>query len=525
MIMKKLLFFATALLMLFATDSFAKPKPKEKEFYLDKDKLIRYYGFAVKKIPAGEGTIYDRHGEYKITLSGTFDGNIVKNARLTVSHPKNEVQYKGEQVEFKYSQDTVAYILGKGTLSLPFEWNAYEEHIKDTMIAYTNGNVINSAYKNGTLRTILKHEEQLEYEYKYKLRDIDSPREWIFMAFCGSVPSLMKTLTARLYVDFRRGDIDKKLSGPLVWEDGTTAKIGPIELNYHGYNQYSGGIKVPWINFANGDILSETHIRKTMDGGIVEVVENQHEVLLPDTLDQYNKMRKDRGGHYYEGLKVMPFDGYHHRFSESKVIFHIRYSDGSQYDGRIDKKWEHVWDKEILGMKTVPDSSLYTTGIFKSAEGEYSLYYIASLSSYEISHPKEVKYPGYRGNSIFHETFDEFIKNSLQAQIDDDEYKAEQERLEREEQERQEKEAKEREDKLVRTYGKYYTEFRDNGKILLGAPIKMFKELTTVKLQINRRDLQVYEVWYGDSFYDYMYCEVNPKTGKVTGTRPNPWNE
>lgn len=178
--------------------------------------------------------------------------------------------------------------------------------------------------------------------------------------------------------------------------------------------------------------------------------------------------------------------------------------------------------REVQGIKTVPDSSLFTTGIFKSAEGVYSLYYGSDSTTPE-------KLVGYRRDQYCSETIDDFIKNTLQAQRDYDKYKeakkAEQERLEREEQERQEKEAKAREDKLVRTYGKYYTEFRDNGKILLGAPIKMFKELTTVKLQINRRDMQVYEVWYGDSFYDYMYCVVNPKTGKVTETRTNPWNE
>ena len=51
MIMKRLILMVAALLMLFATDSFAGPKPKEKHFYLDKEKQLYYEGMAVKKTP------------------------------------------------------------------------------------------------------------------------------------------------------------------------------------------------------------------------------------------------------------------------------------------------------------------------------------------------------------------------------------------------------------------------------------------------------------------------------------------
>ena len=508
--MKKLLFVATALLMLFATDSFAKPKPKEKEFYLDKNKLIKYTGFAVKKIPAGEGTIYDRHGKYKITLTGTFDGNIVNNASLTVSHPRNKVQYKGEQVEFKYSQDTVAYILGKGTFS-----RVYRDYGDDYIaMAQTDGNVIyNMSYAS------LKHEEQMTYEREYKAERIYSP--WVdeFMEFYGSVPAKLKReITLCLSNNFIVQQSSSESGGTLEWPDGTSLRIKEIDIDYGDFGDI---IKIPRIDFPNGNILSHSFFRKTVNGGIVEVEKgNKGRFQLPDSLVKYNKIRETlRPYNYdYDGVRVAPFGG----GGRSHLVFHIQYSDGSHYDGEVDGMDDR---REAQGIKTVPDSSLFTTGIFKSADGVYSLYYESNSITPE-------KLVGYRRDQYYSETIDDFIKNTLQAQRDFDKYKAaqeeakaEQERLEREEQERREKEAKEREDKLVRTYGKYYTEFRDNGKILLGAPIKMFKELTTVKLQINRRDLQVYEVWYGDSFYDYMYCEVNPKTGEVTGTRTNPWNE
>lgn len=508
MIMKKLLFFATALLILFATDSFAKPKPKEKEFYLDKDKLIRYYGFAVKKIPAGEGTIYDRHGKYKITLSGTFDGNIVKNARLTVSHPKNEVQYKGDQVEFKYSQDTVSYILGKGTFSRVYR-DLGDDYIA---MAQTDGNVIyNMSYAS------LKHEEQMTYEKEYKAERIYYPSVDEFMEFYGSVPAKLKReITLCLSNNFIVQKSSSESGGTLEWSDGTSSRIKEIDYGYYDGNI----IEIPRIDFPNGNILSRSFFRKTVDGGIVEVEGGgKGRFQLPDSLVKYNKIRETLSPYKYDGVRVAPFGGW----VRSNLVFHIQYSDGSHYDGEVEG--EHYYLYKVQGIKTVPDSSLFTTGLFKSAKGVYSLYYGSNSATPE-------KLVGYRRDHWYSETPEDFIKNTLQAQRDFDKYKAaqeeakaEQERLEREEQERQEKEAKEREDKLVRTYGKYYTEFRDNGKILLGAPIKMFKELTTVKLQINRRDLQVYEVWYGDSFYDYMYCEVNPKTGKVTGTRTNPWNE
>ena len=501
-----------ALLMLFATDSFAGPKPKEKHFYLDKEKQLYYEGMAVKKTPQGQGKLLDISGYFsKIVLTGEFDGFVVNDAKISISNFVNSVKVSANSVNVSFSPDTTFYHIADGIFRLlEYRPDGYRDSTTVRVQQNTICNPHNSDY-------YLKYESDIDYVEETEWTNECKPKADEILKFYGALPVLKqeyrKKLCKGLFVD-NRGR--KKLRTYFEWPDGGIQN-NP-EITFSKWGAHDCDVLV----FPNGDTLSRERIVKSVKGGVVRAFyRGQHSTVhwpdntLRDSIVYYNKIRRD--SIKYDGMRLDEFPLEY--YPRSGYLVDIRYSDGSEYFGCLDDAFsqDQLSRDKLLEMTIVPDSTSFVTGVFTSSKGKHTLYYRTTSAAKE-------HVVGHIGNGIIKETEEEFIQHTLQAKHDWEEYKRQMEEKQMEEQKEAEKEAKAREDRLVKTYGKYYTEFRDNGKILLGAPIKMFKEVTTVKLEINRKDMQVYDVWYGDSYYDYMYCEVDPKTGKITGTRTNPWN-
>gem|GEM_PF-6621408 len=494
----------------------SKPKTIVLEKDSNKQPSLVYTGEAEKKIPSGTGELkyqintrqHYLGNEYVwvkkelVVVSGTFDGYSVSDASVKIYRPgsKKTIIYKGD-VEITVSEDhSKVFTLTNGIIQTP----SGDLTVSNLSFATTSqSSELNEVGDNTFIR---------EHSCTLKEIKIDSFSIDLLRSFGGESSVIVDYEEYGTLDEFVEGKYHFKIDDVfLKWEDGRTDTLefyhrsSSIPRANDGKPYFPGlGLELSkrdhkFMN-SNGDIISYRiddgwkvfYYKKHFPSGVLEHDSGSFSVLssLPEDLEPY--MDNFPGKSVYS--------------SKRTTKCKITYSDGAVYNGTV----EHIENDNIFSLSSLPDSTMYWEGIYTAPSGIRTIYFYGL--------PKGGDY----GQIIVNEK--DFIAQSEANRIAKEEAKAEQERLEREEQERQEKEAKAREDRLVKTYGKYYTEFRDNGKILLGAPIKMFKEVTTVKLEINRKDMQVYDVWYGDSYYDYMYCEVDPKTGKITGTRTNPWN-
>ena len=528
MIMKKLLLFCLCFFMLLPVYLFGANKPKTIILAKDLNKkpTLVYTGEVNKKIPNGKGVLkcqknrralrdwtlndYYWTSDEIFVVTGTFDGYNASNALVEINRGERYhlINYQGDVDIVIKDNLSVQLILTKGIINTP----SGNLQVSNLSFATTpqSGGELSEVGENTFIR---EHSCTLKEQDDY--RYIDSFGIGLLKSFGGESSVIVDYEEYGTLDEFMRGRYNLKIDNVfLKWEDGRTdtLEFSPTSIK----KDYDGKVSFPWLELskkdhqfinANGDIILQgksTYYKKCFPNGVVEYDSANYSFNLrtdlPDDLKPY--LEDFPGSNYYDSRGK-----YHYIPPVIGTECKITYSDGAVYNGTV----KHIENDNIFSLSSLPDSSMYWLGIYTAPSGIRTIYYL-DHEDWGESEQKKVNEK-------------DFIAQSEANRIAKEEAKAEQERLEREEQERQEKEAKEREDRLVRTYGKYYTEFRDNGKILLGAPIKMFKELTTVRLQINRRDMQVYEVWYDDGLYDYMYCVVNPKTGKVTETRPNPWNE
>ena len=164
----------------------------------------------------------------------------------------------------------------------------------------------------------------------------------------------------------------------------------------------------------------------------------------------------------------------------------MKYNDGTVFYGGHYRNPRYAL--KVLSWSSLPDFKNLPVGVFTKPDGRVSLVWERSIV-----------------------TEQELIARAEANKIEIEESA----RLQEEAQLKRELEERRQEETRIKTYGKYYTEFRENGTILLGTPIKMLKELAEVELEVNRKDRQIYSVYIA-SFRTSWHCGVDPKTGRVT---------
>ena len=515
------------LVTLFGTALSAEPKPKTIVLYksADKTRTVEYTGIVSKKIPMGEGKlkVINRDKPESIVLSGIFNESSVTEAKLSIAQHQ---AFNCEKVDYIISDNLIEYKL----TNAKFSDERQIITIPECIISYS---LTDLTLKTGQLYSWLERipvRQQIENSrvvsslpgLKIKYVELSS------FANCDKVEMVIYAHFSLhsngngLYISYDGYEKDAEL----CWSDNTITGIKiqgnskPQTITDVKEFRYSLSNNAGWdnnywcvtpleIHRPNGDSLVcnknkwgdivTTELLKTFNEGKYHWQADRHLKIedfpnyLPDSLAYYS--------HYHPDLRDGNPNNLEWRWSSptfynldprnegSMDIYEIYFDDGGSYVGITDNETPFSFK-----------SPLYRTGLLIRADGS-RIIYIGGKPETEQDFIRKAK--GYKCE----------IEAEYARRL------AEKEEIERQEREEEERITRE----MTSKYGKYYKAWNEEHIVLVGTPLEMLKQVTTVTLELRRNDFNVYFVYYGNDYAEYVQCSVSASTKKVTDIRPNPW--